>query len=364
MREVYNDSRKRGCWSALLYPKKAPEWYRKIVSGVNPESVHQTAAPEGSLLLLGHLTLSVPALEDWEIYWQKSGLCAGQSQRQETGKEVRANVGSSQFRFVLDPTKKAQRWPGPITIWVDDMRQPTDMFHMLGKTLGTDLVREYMQVEDGGEFMLKIWDPSRQSHLKLCEAPEGFAERIRAIGRDPSTSDPKVLNPLCISDVQVNVPSQASMEGVVRFYHEFLLAPFGAIRDPGPREYQVVLHFGPGDGLHQTLTFKQDSECSYANIGSICIYIEDQSKFVRAYAHCKTNGVLSDPNLSVDEVRRTSEFGIRAIVDPQTKQEIIPLKHVIRHMDHEECPIKISPPKRRSVMSMIKRSISSRRGVQ
>jgi len=334
------DAKNRGCWSALLYPKVAPAWYRKLVGGLNSGDVHQQPMPPGSLLLLGFVSMAVPDLEPTDIYWVKSGVGAGRSLKQKTGEEIRVNIGPSQMRFPLAAGAPAQRWPGEITIWVDDIRQTTDHFNMLGNTLGTDIVNEYQQAEAGGEFLLKLKDPFRRSWIKVTEAPVGFSEQIRSLGHDVSQGDeqypPKVFNPVAIADLTVFVTSREVMLGTVRFYNHYMLVP---MKGAGPTEYKVQLHLGPGQGLHQTITFRQDPGSSFTEIGSICVYIAEKDKFVRGFARCKAAGLLTGTALDLHEAERRLEFEIKCIQDPESKAMLIPLQHTVRYCDHPEWPL-------------------------
>jgi len=322
-----------------MYPKVAPEWYRKMVSGMNMGNVHVQPAPEGSMLLLGHISLAVPEAECVDQYWISGGLQAGQSCQQQ-GQEVLCNFGPSQCRFPVRPGQPPQLWPGEISVWVEDIRATTDNFNMLGQTLGTDLVNEYKQAETGGEYMLKLKDPFRQHFILVSECPKGWAAKLRAIGHDPSTCDteypPKTLNPLAIIDATVLVPSRAVMEGACRFYRHYLLAP---LRPPGPSQYSVEVHFGPGEGLHQTLTYRQDPGATFGSgLGSVCLYLRDRSTFIRVYARCKAAGILREPP-SREEADRACEFRIRCVHDPESQADLVPLEHVVRHAAHPDCPI-------------------------
>jgi len=263
--------------------------------------------------------------------------------KQRDGEEIRANLGPSQLRFPLAAGAKAQRWPGEITIWVDDIRQTTDHFNMLGNTLGTDIVNELTAAESGGEFMLKLKDPFRRSLIKVTEAPVGYGEKIRKLGHDVSVGDeqypPKVFNPLAISDVKVFVPSREVMLSVVRFYKHYLLVPMKAA---GPTEYQVILHLGPGQGLHQTVTFVQDPNANFMDIGSMCVYVCDKATFARSFARCKRGGILSGTT-DLHEAERSCEFQISCMQDPETNSTVIPLQHVVRSSNHPECPLSAAP---------------------
>eukprot|EP00747_Dinoflagellata_sp_TGD_P067777 gnl/TRDRNA2_/TRDRNA2_155435_c0_seq2.p2 gnl/TRDRNA2_/TRDRNA2_155435_c0~~gnl/TRDRNA2_/TRDRNA2_155435_c0_seq2.p2 ORF type:complete len:149 (-),score=14.72 gnl/TRDRNA2_/TRDRNA2_155435_c0_seq2:18-464(-) len=133
----------------------------------------------------------------------------------------------------------------------------------------------------------------------------------------------------------VPVRNRAAMDGVVKFYNHFLLVP---MRNAGPTQYQVTLHFGPGDGLHQTMTFRQMVDVSYDGIGSVCVYMREKVKFMMSYAHCKRAGILADSSGDREAVVENCEFRITCIRDPDAGVNLIPLEHVVRHTSHPECP--------------------------
>merc|ERR1740121_299271 len=108
----------------------------------------------------------------------------------------------------------------------------------------------------------------------------------------------------------------------------------------GPTQFFAELHFGPGEGLHQTMTFKMGEEnISYSNLGSVCMYIKDMTKFVLSHAHCKHAGIVLQEKTK-DELDRDLEYSVRGIVDPQTHADVVPLVHIIRHASHPECPLR------------------------
>lgn len=336
------DVRQRGCWSALLFPKKAPEWYAKMVNMGGGGDVHTKPAPEGSMLLLGHITLGVPDLETAETY-SIGGLGMGKNLGDSPG-ELRTTLGPSHIRWRLEPGKEPHLWPGEIRVWVEDIRRTTDMFNMLGRTLGLDLVNEVIGAKTGGEFALKLKCPFRKNWFIATECPYGWAQKLRRIGQAASETDQNgpsdELNALAISDATISVPSKAVMEGVCRFYQHYLL---DNMRPPGPSQYSIEVHFGPGDGLHQTLTYMQDPRTpSYANLGSVCVYLHDAQRFHLVYVRCKRGNILKEPETPWEEIEASCEFTIKGCYDPDTHTQVVPLEHVVRHAGHPECPIRLS----------------------
>mmetsp|Transcript_46327 Transcript_46327/g.83584 ORF Transcript_46327/g.83584 Transcript_46327/m.83584 type:complete len:359 (+) Transcript_46327:58-1134(+) len=329
----------------FLLPKNAPEWYRKIVMGVASGDIHLQDPPEGSLMLLGHISLAVPDLEREQIYYV-DGLSLGESQAEKPG-ELWVNLGPSQIRL-SQSTGDAQKWPGEIRIWVEDIRATTDMFNMLGRTLGTDIIGEMKEAIFGGEFSLKMHDPSYTNWIIVSEAPWGWAPKIRAIESDPSKHEleypAKTKNALCLSDAVVFLPKREQIEGAARFYDHFLGAQLTkkySVYDYQARMDTFMVHFGPGDRLHQTLTFKSDKDIQIpGNLASVCIYLISKSRFHLAFAKCKKNGLLTVESAKpFEEVEAECEFSITGIIDPQNGSSILPLKHIFRLARHPECPI-------------------------
>mmetsp|Transcript_13422 Transcript_13422/g.36118 ORF Transcript_13422/g.36118 Transcript_13422/m.36118 type:complete len:346 (+) Transcript_13422:77-1114(+) len=332
------DVRQRGCWSAVLYPKVAPEWYRAMVAGVSGGNVHTKPAPKGSKLLLGYISLEVPNVEDMRLY-ASVGMGAGTSLKQGDN-ECRANFGPSQLIFPYG--REAQTWPGEITAWVEDIRDTTDKFNMLGRTIGIDLVLSLDKALTGGEYQMKLLDPKHVNSFNVTEAPQGWAPTIRAIPHDPSTTDveypPTKLNALAIIDALVLVPSRRHLNGAYKFYSHFLMD--STIEPAGPTQYEIQVHFGPGEGLHQTLTFREDAAAQpFRNLGTLCIYFRERHKFVLAYSKCKAGGILKEPAPSRERVDETCEFRVRCIHDPEERCDLVPLEHVIRWSKHPDCPI-------------------------
>eukprot|EP00933_Yihiella_yeosuensis_P021375 TRINITY_DN16916_c0_g1_i2.p1 TRINITY_DN16916_c0_g1~~TRINITY_DN16916_c0_g1_i2.p1 ORF type:complete len:358 (+),score=43.32 TRINITY_DN16916_c0_g1_i2:70-1143(+) len=340
----------RSLIQAILLPKRAPEWYRKMVMGATGE-IHTMPAPEGSLMLLGHIALDVPDLEPARIYYF-DGLECGESQTQING-EVRANLGPSQLRFAKG-SDTPQAWPGEIHLWVEDIRQTTDMFNMLGRTLGTDLVGEFQHSEAGGEFQLKLHCPFRTNWIVVSEAPEGWAPKLRKLGHDPSLHEteypPKTKNAVAVSDATIYLTKREQVASTKRFYEHFLSAAVTA-------KFQVYnaqavmdmcqVHFGiPCETLHQTLTFQADKDYRMPSaVGSVCIYLRSRPKFRLAFSKFKHSGLLSSCCASKEwkDIEAACEFRVTGIVDPENNSSVLRIEHVIRYSSHPECPVHPEP---------------------
>lgn len=327
-----------GCFG-LLFPKKAPDWYMKSVEGLGTGDIHLTPAPEGSLMLLGHISLGVPDLEAVRLYYTE-GLKMGISLkcRPETG-ELRVNAGPSQLRFALSEGQEPQRWPGEIKVWVEDIRSTADMFNMMGRLLGADLVHELGKSSSGGEYALRLKCPFRKNWVSVSEAPHAWVSRLRQIGSDPSSCEteypPKQTNALAIVDAVVYVHRLAVVEAAGRFYEHFLMGKVTMFKDG------CYVHFAPGDCLHQTLTFREEpSAPALVNLGTVCIYLRTKQKFHLVFVRCQKAGILQPPDSDWEEVQLACEFRVRCCFDPETKQDVIPMAHVIRFDGHWDCPVR------------------------
>mmetsp|Transcript_63818 Transcript_63818/g.118609 ORF Transcript_63818/g.118609 Transcript_63818/m.118609 type:complete len:352 (-) Transcript_63818:39-1094(-) len=331
------------CWTAtwgVLLPKRAPEWFRKRVLGVGSGDVHLPAPPEGSLFLLGFIRFDVPDESVVKSYYVK-GIGAGQATQAYAG-EVRFNVGPSQIIHRVVPGAEPQGFPGVTTFWLEDIRSVTDGFNVLGRELGLDLVVEMQEALTGGEFSLLIKGPERTNMNIVTEAPEGRPAKIRKIPRPVSLQEqedpPKTLNAVALLDICFPVQSRDAMLSCLKFYMHYFDAR--GITPAGPTQYRVCVHFGPDGSLNQTLTFKQDvATASWQNAGCIGIYLRTSKEFTLAFAKCRKGNLLQGPIDSLAKANEQMEFQISGIRDPDTGALIMPLRHVIRHPDHPECPI-------------------------
>eukprot|EP00931_Biecheleriopsis_adriatica_P033399 TRINITY_DN19390_c0_g1_i1.p1 TRINITY_DN19390_c0_g1~~TRINITY_DN19390_c0_g1_i1.p1 ORF type:complete len:387 (-),score=72.91 TRINITY_DN19390_c0_g1_i1:446-1606(-) len=348
MKNLFTDE--RGCWSAAMLPRKAPEWYRKLVSGVNASDVHQQAPPFGSFFLLGFVSLSVPDDEKVRVfYWHGCGM----SDISVPG-EFRAEIGASQIRMPVNTGSEPQVWPGELRLWVKDIRETQDQFNSVNHVLNELLDDEKVQAMAGGEFASRYKDPFHKNFVLLSEAPEGFAEKLHMIcaerdrvsmargvplGKVPPQG---AGNALCLIEAQVALRDRALVAAAGDFYEKMLGAK--VTRKMTVYERQAIvdtatLHFGPSPDLHQTMVFEYDPvrATPNSNLGSICFYVCEESLFRLAFVKCKLAGQVGDQTW--ERVKKTCEFTLPAIIDPVTKSEILSIKHVIRHSTHPECPL-------------------------
>ncbi|CAE7941327.1 unnamed protein product [Symbiodinium sp. KB8] len=329
----------RSCIQYWLLPERAPEWYRKLVLGTGGRDVHSQPPPKDSLPLLGHLDLTVPKLVDAKDYWI-NGLGALENYKESSG-ELWAHLGPSQIRMSEGSIRK---WPGEIRVWVEDIRTVADMLNMLGRTLDTKLVAEMREATTGGEYAALLHDPGHVNKVQASEAPSGWAEAIRAIPSGLS-GEVRKKNALALSEAVVLLPKREQIQGVARFYDHFIGSAI-------TKKYQVyeaqalmdicMVHFAPGAKLHQTLTYKADKTAVIpGSLASVCIYLKDHVQFHLVYAKCKAAGILrpDDAKKSWEEVESAHEYTIEGVLDPQSHSMVIALNHVIRTLEHPECPL-------------------------
>lgn len=337
----------QSCIQYWLLPKRAPEWYRKLVMGISGDDVHLQDPPADSLKLLGHISLTVPKMEDTKIYYV-DGIGLGESQREDPG-QLRANLGPSQLRLANSGNSAPERWPGEICFWVEDIRSTADTFNMLGRTLGVDMVAEMKEATTGGEYAMKLHDPGHMNFVVVSEAPFGWAEKLRAIHAEPSKHElefpVKTKNALALVDAVVVLPDREKIEGAARFYEHF----FGTVPTKKYQVYEAqarmdvcIVHFAPAACLHQTLTYKCEKGSQIpSSIGLICIYLANKSRFHLTYAKAKRFDILSDACKAKtwEQIETACEFEIAHVFDPQHASTVLPLRHLVRFSQHPECPL-------------------------
>ncbi|CAE7501557.1 Igfals [Symbiodinium natans] len=234
----------RGCWSAFMLPRKAPEWYRRLVAGHNDQDVHQQPAPAGSFFLLGHVTLSVPDADEAHLFYNR-GLGMDEDQKEE---ELRFSAGPSQIRALIRPSEEPQLWPGELRLWVEDMRETADMLNIMNHQLNQLLLDEMLESESGGEYAIRLKDPSRSNFLLVSEAPAGFSDQIRAI---PASEGLAPSNVVGLSAAVVRLKNRDQVAGAADFYEKILGAAVTRKYAVYERRAQVdsfVVHFSPGEG--------------------------------------------------------------------------------------------------------------------
>lgn len=276
---------------------------------------------------------------DAKDYWI-NGLGALENYKESSG-ELWAHLGPSQIRMSEGSIRK---WPGEIRVWVEDIRTVADMLNMLGRTLDTKLVAEMREATTGGEYAALLHDPGHVNKVQASEAPSGWAEAIRAIPSGLS-GEVRKKNALALSEAVVLLPKREQIQGVARFYDHFIGSAI-------TKKYQVyeaqalmdicMVHFAPGAKLHQTLTYKADKTAVIpGSLASVCIYLKDHVQFHLVYAKCKAAGILrpDDAKKSWEEVEIAHEYTIEGVLDPQSHSMVIALNHVIRTLEHPECPL-------------------------
>lgn len=336
----------QGCCDGLfgiLLPKVAPEWYRRKIQGSTSKQMHIDAAPEGSLLLLGHISLDVADVDGARTF-----LTAGLGLSHAThGQDFsHSAAGPSQLRLSRGPEGHdpglGQVWPGELWFWVEDIRPTTDMLNMLGQTLGTDLVTEYREALSGGEYSLRLKCAFATSGILATEAPNGWAPRLRAI-----TAQENPGNALALIEARVILPRRGQVEAVARFYEQIFSAKVSrhhVVYDGRAEVGSCTVHFGPGPGLHQGLSFLAEAGTvtPSSNLASLCIYLRSTQEFRLTFLRCRNAGLLLDGHVAGarwPEAEEACEFWISGIIDPVTQTMVLPMKHIIRSASHAQCPL-------------------------
>ncbi|CAK9066083.1 unnamed protein product [Durusdinium trenchii] len=333
----------QSCVQYWLLPERAPEWYRKLVLGTGSGDLHVRSAPKDSLPLLGHIELTVPKLEDAKLFWME-GLGCDETYNAST-RELWAHLGPSQVRFKEGSSSTS--WPGEIRIWVEDIRSVADMLNMLGRTLDTKIVEEMREARTGGEYAALLHDPGLKNKIEASEAPGGWSAALRQIPIGLS-AQAKKKNALAISDAVVHLPTRTQIQGVARFYDHYIgsaITKKYAVYEAQALMDICIIHFAPGAKLHQTLTYKADKRYTVpSSLSSVCIYMKDHGQFHLAYAKCKTSDLLSIEcsKKSWEEIESQKEFLITGVMDPQDHSMVLRLPHILRTLDHPECPLRPS----------------------
>jgi len=357
------------CFDFLM---PSPEASKAAYYG-NSKDVHSQPAPDGSLLLIGYISLQMPRKTPTRTFY---GSGFGLPQTSRNPKELRFSVGPTQLRFPImseeteeeadatlqhdgfnketgyldlmenvkrcDPFfyqgkdhannerrlgdySEAQQWPGDFNLWVDDVRNPYDKFNLLKSQYPRDLIVETFEPKFAGEQGLVIRDPWAKNFFRTEEAPPGAAETIRGCC---ASGDGQSSNTLAVIGVQYRLRSSQAIAAIARFYTECLQAAVDEKPD------SCVVHFAPTKGFHQTLTFMQDAQVqSSGNPGVICMYASTDEQFRKAFEACSQKPGFSGGSLA------SGEFELSACVDPKSGQAVVPLKHVIRSPKHAECPL-------------------------
>jgi len=398
-----------GCWAGVaqmcsLYPSAgspAVARYRARMEGTGSGSAHLKPAPPGSLLMLGYLALQVPDEAEARTFYMR-GLGFRRSPREEAGREVRANGGCSQLRLSCRseagrPHGRAQRWPGPISIWVKDCRESMEALRRFGGAGPAGLITEVALPTTAGLYKLVVRDTFRANVFHVEEAPHALVERFAGLAADPFASHDRQPCAICLCDLEpgeerralpcnhayhaacikawlrealecpmckAEVTAEDALEsnvlGIVdaayrtsargaaaalaRFYRWHLACAAEDVPGSGAGLRQCVVHLSPVDGLHQTLRFEEDPDAAACeDPGAVCVYAASPASFRTAFARCQADGLVSWPG-AWRSAEAALEFHVSGCVDPETRRQVLPLRHVVRSPLHPECPVVAGGP--------------------
>jgi len=134
------------------------------------------------------------------------------------------------------------------------------------------------------------------------------------------------------------VPSRSIVVSICEFYRNY----FGTAAELNQKSpFSCIVHFGPTDELHQTLRFEEDRSAAGNHLsdpGVICIYLRSCEAFRLAFTKCHGDGLVMSPD-SMEKSQKACEFVTGSCIDPTSKQEVLPLRHVVRSPSHPECPV-------------------------
>mmetsp|Transcript_13101 Transcript_13101/g.35844 ORF Transcript_13101/g.35844 Transcript_13101/m.35844 type:complete len:404 (-) Transcript_13101:84-1295(-) len=316
------------CCFDFLLPKNAPDWYVRKLGGRSGASgdCHERPAPSGSLLALGHVSLAVPDGPLARAFYE-TGLGFNMSSH-SSANEIRLNAGPSQLWLHVKEGQEADRWPGEIRVWVDNIQTTYDLMAVTDGSLGTKLVSEYSRGVNGGEFSIMIIDPFLKTFFQMTEAPTGRKESIQKIGGESSSWKSNVI---AISDLSIKCRNRSETQLLAEFYKHF----FGAAITI--EQYSCMVHFSPGRELHQTLTFKEDPSIPPAtNLGSFCFYLVSKQALHLAFVKCAAAGIVESPS-TWEEAERSLEFVLKGMIDPSSGKILLPLRNIVRCAGHLDC---------------------------
>jgi len=275
---------------------------------------HLQPPPEGSLPLLGHLSIGVPEENKAKLFYADLLGCP----KQPSG-QLSVAVGASQLVLPVGPN--AERWPGEIRLWVEDLRETNDMLHMLGPTLGTNLLQDYNEGVDFGTYEMLVKCPFGANGFRVAEAPAERAAALRTLFPEPGPNDRR-SNVLALVDAMYMVPKGCGMvETAAHFYEQAL----GGCVTKRSNTFCIV-HFSPSKDLHQTLKFIEDPQGTSGS-GSVCIYLATREAFKSAFEKCE---VVGSPAWGSADA--AYEFHVKS-----HEGKPLPLEHIIRWVKHPAC---------------------------
>mmetsp|Transcript_26913 Transcript_26913/g.47631 ORF Transcript_26913/g.47631 Transcript_26913/m.47631 type:complete len:460 (+) Transcript_26913:69-1448(+) len=326
-------------------PKKVPSWYAGEEQHSFPE------APENSLLLLAQIALQMPPdRETAARSFYTDGLGARLvSADQET--VLRVGVGPSQIHFLpsqdsSEAEKLAQAWPGHLYCWVEDSRAVLAACMKLQDELCSQssdpesccIVEDvHNNSGEGSADILVLQDPAELVRFLVNPAPSrAMTDTIRSIDNSVETA-----NALAVLEA-IHLIAPGTGQVVARFYKHFLGA---AVREREKGQHALLFALGPS--LHQALTFLEDEsvpQVQQDQVGStpvpmVCMYMPSMAMFECAFKRCADAGILYAGPSTWEEASKACEFRFRSCVDPDTKHVVLELLHVVRVVEHPDCPL-------------------------
>lgn len=287
---------------------------------------------EGSLLMISHLGMAAFSTEATRELFLK-GLGAADRDCLE--------IGSTQLRLEkVAGEADTSTWPGQMYIWVENLQSTWQNYRTLETSWGSEVVESAVCCHDErAADALVLRDPGTVNALVVNQAPKGYADALRkALGKSDKS------NLVCLMDLLFLVPKGVSAQ-LGSFYQRFLSACVTKSND-GYR-----LHFGAGDFLRQTFTFRDDEsqddawkdsyshEVHLALSRSLCFYVDSEAKFRIAFSKFSKAGLVAADWKAVESA---GEFSFEKCLDANGST-ILELRHVIRSPKHTDCPIKSQP---------------------
>ena len=279
---------------------------------------------DGSMLMISHVGMSAYSTDASRKLFLE-GL--GSADRDPL------QIGRTQLRLEkVAGEADTSTWPGQLYVWVENLKQTWENCRSLHESMEREVVESAICCHDERfPDALVLRDPGTANAIVVNQAPKGYAAAMRkALGGKNDDS-----NLVCLMDLLFLVPTGISAQ-LGGFYQRFLSARVSKSND-GYR-----LHFGAGDFLRQTFTFKDDEAQTDAWNDSyfsheVCFYMDSAAKFRIAFSKFSKAGLVS---LDWKAVESTGEFCFDRCVDVNGST-ILQLKHVIRSPAHSECPIKM-----------------------
>ncbi|CAK8994684.1 unnamed protein product [Durusdinium trenchii] len=242
-------------------------------------------------------------------------------------------------------------------IWVEQVQETWKRCRHAKPSMDDEVVESAVCCHDErAADALVLRDPGTQNAVVVNQAPKGYTKSLRqapgqlskngaqasfgleygmALGKKVEAS-----NVVCLMDLLCLVPVGCSAQ-LVGFYQRFLSCQVTKSNEG----YRI--HFGAGDFLRQTFTFKDDEAAIWSGSSSassasrearvryVCFYVASAAKFRIAFSKCFQAGLVSTEWQAVE---RLGEFSFDRCVDA-SGGTILELRHVIRSPCHADCAV-------------------------